>query len=207
VSGLTAPILDQFQAVHSSSRPNSGMVREAMHERLRSFTAAHRELLVHAAALGRNFDLGVLASLLGRTTPQLRHAIRLACAHQFLEPIEGTPDAFQFCHALTRDALYEELVSTQLRPLHRRIGIALEQRSGKRRSTIEELAFHWWAAGDRARGSRYNEAAGDRARAVHADAQAVDHYRRALDLLTRRSTARMRIERKIDEIVATAADA
>lgn len=176
------------------------MLRAAMHDRLRSFTAVHRELLMHAAALGRDFDLGVLASVLGRPTPQLRHAIRLACAHQLLEPIAGTPDAFQFRHALTRDALYEELVSTQLRPLHRRIGIALEQRSGKRPPTIEELAFHWWAAGDRARGSRYNEAAGDRARAIHAGAEARAYYHRALDLLGKRSAVRMRIEQKIGAI-------
>ncbi|MDQ6941630.1 MAG: hypothetical protein M3169_03835 [Candidatus Eremiobacteraeota bacterium] len=117
-----------------------------------------------------------------------------------LEPIEGSRDAFRFRHALTRDAIYEELVSAQLRPLHRRIGIALEHGVGKRAATIEELAFHWWSAGDRVRGARYNEMAGDRACAIHARAEALAYYYRALDVIGKRSAARLRLERKIQAV-------
>ncbi len=176
------------------------VLREAMHERLRAFTAAHRELLIHAAAFGRGFDLDVLASVLGRTASKLRPAVRLACAHDLLEPVDGSRDAFRFRHALTRDAIYEELVAAQLRPLHRRIGTALEQGAGKQAATIEQLAFHWWSAGDRARGSRYNEAAGDRAYAIHARVEALAYYHRALDVIGKRSASRLRIERKIGAI-------
>ncbi len=44
----------------------------------------------------------------------------------------------------------------------------------------EALAYHWWAAGDRARSLRYNELAGDAARAVYAHDDAIAYYQRAL---------------------------
>ena len=168
-----------------------------LHERLRPLRAHHRQLLMHAAAIGRRFDADVLAAVVGRTPAQIRTALRRACTLQVLEVVDRKRGSFQFRHALTRDAIYDELVAAQLRPLHREIATALERLGDVRRASLEELAYHWWAAGDRRRGCRYNEEAGDRASAVHAEADALKHYGRALDLLGRRSAVRSRIEGKI----------
>ncbi len=177
-------------------------LRNALQHRFRSLRPTLRELLMHAAAIGRGFDVDVLARVSGRTSAQLRPALRLACAQQLIDSVDGVRERYQFRHALTRDAIYEELVASRLRPLHRRIGLALEKRPATRRPAIEELAFHWWAAGDRARGTRYNETAGDRARAIHAGDEALVHYRRALELLGPHSSARVRIEEKVCAIGA-----
>lgn len=173
-----------------------------LHERLRPLRAHHRLLLMHAAAIGRRFDVDVLAAVVGRTPAQIRTTLRRACSLQVLEVVDRKRGTFEFRHALTRDAIYDELVAAQLRPLHREIGAALERISNARRASLEELAYHWWAAGDRRRGCRYNEEAGDRASAVHAEADALKHYGRALDLLGRRSAARTRIEGKIGALRA-----
>jgi predicted ATPase len=184
--------------------PRAEELRGVLHERLRPLRAHHRLLLMHAAAIGRHFDADVLAAVVGRTPAQIRTALRRACALQVLEIVDRKRGTFAFRHALTRDAIYDELVAAQLRPLHREIGAALERLAKVRHASIQELAYHWWAAGDRRRGCRYNEEAGDRASAVHAEADALNHYGRALDLLGRRSAVRTRIERKIGALRARA---
>jgi predicted ATPase len=182
--------------------PRAEELRGVLHERLRPLRAHHRLLLMHAAAIGRRFDADVLAELVGRTPAQIRTALRRACSLQVLELVDRKRGSFQFRHALTRDAIYDELVAAQLRPLHREIGAALERLANVRHASLEELAYHWWAAGDLKRGCRYNEEAGDLASAVHAEADALKHYGRALDLLGRRSTVRRRIEGKIGALTA-----
>jgi predicted ATPase len=177
--------------------PRTEEFRGVLHERLRPLRAQHRLLLMHAAAIGRRFDADVLAAVVGRTPTQIRTALRRACSLQVLEVVDRKRGTFAFRHALTRDAIYDELVAAQLRPLHREIGAALERLAKVRPASLEELAYHWWAAGDRRRGCRYNEEAGDRASAVHAEADALKHYARVLDFLGRRSAVRTRIEGKI----------
>lgn len=184
----------------------SRILRGAFHERLRPLGPEQRDLLLHAAALGRHFHVDVLAVLVGQTPAQTRRALRRACAMQLLEGVDGSPGRFQFRHALTRDAMYSELVASQLQPLHREIALALEGAgAASAGASIDELAYHWWAAGDPERGSRYNEEAGDRAAAVYAEDDALMYYRRALDLLAL-SPARRRIEAKIDALGARAGD-
>jgi predicted ATPase len=132
----------------------------------------------------------------------MRAALRAACRLQLIEAVDGSAGRFQFRHALTRDAVYGALVASQLRPIHREIGSALERLAASRRANVEELAYHWWAAGDAERGARYNEEAGDRAGAFHAHDQALLHYRRAMDVLPPRSVARRRMQQKIDTLEA-----
>jgi predicted ATPase len=182
--------------------PRAEELRGVLQERLRPLQAHHRQLLMHAAAIGRRFDADVLAAVVSRTPAQIRTALRRACTLQVLEVVDRKRGTFAFRHALTRDAIYDQLVAVQLRPLHREIGAALERLGTVRHAPLEELAYHWWAAGDRRRGCRYNEEAGDRASAIHAEADALKHYGRALDLLGRRSAARTRIEGKVGALRA-----
>ena len=161
----------------------------------------HREVLLRAAAIGREFDLDVLAELAQTSAARVRAALRAACRLQLVERVDGLAGLYRFRHALTRDAVYSELVASQLQPLHREIGFAIERLAQRREPELEELAYHWWAAGDPVRGARYNEQAGDRAAALFAHNQAVHAYRRALDVLPDRSAVRSRIERKIADIL------
>ncbi len=187
---------------HATGR--SAALRGAVHERLRPLRAGQRDLLLHAAAIGRTFDVTVLAALVGQTPARVRRVLRIACTLQLVERVDGSPSRFQFRHALTRDAMYGELVAAQLQPLHREIGLALERVTAGDRTTVDELAYHWWAAGDPERGSRYNEEAGDRAGALYAEDDALTYYHRALELLPGRSAASRQLEAKIDALRARA---
>ena len=158
------------------------MLRASVLERLGLLGRSDRSVLMCASVIGRRFEVGVLIATAIRTRTEIDGALERACSLQLIEPDDSGRERFCFRHALTRDMIYEELLASRTRPLHRRIGRALERSEASGDGGIEQLAYHWWAAGDVRRGVRYNELAGDRAVALHAAADARTHYDRALSL-------------------------
>jgi predicted ATPase len=175
-------------------------LRAALLGRLEPLHSKDRALLRQAAVIGPSFDITVLAAASGRPVSKIRPALERACELQLLEPDGRHHGRYSFRHALTREAIYSELLAQHLRPLHRAIGSVLESTSGGTQGAVDELAHHWSAAGDRKRGSRYCEEAGDRARALHAEEQALAYYGRALSLLGGRTRAHARVAAKIHRI-------
>jgi predicted ATPase len=176
-------------------------LRAALLVRLEPLDARDRTLLRSAAVIGRSFDLEVLSAASGREIAEIRPALERACDLQLVEADPEVSGRYWFRHALTREAIYSELLARHLRPLHRAIGSVLEGAAAAGApAKVDELAYHWWSAGDRKRGSRYCEEAGDRAGALHAHEQALEYYGRALTLLDGRTRAYARIATKIRRI-------
>jgi DNA-binding CsgD family transcriptional regulator len=153
-------------------------VRTTLLERLRPLTEDERRVVTQAAAIGRTFGLELLAATLGSEPEALLPALRRARDYQLVEEI--APTQFRFRHGLTREAIYGDFLGAELRPRHRTIARALEDAPPEQRS-LEALAYHWWAAGDRPAAARYNELAGDSAANVHAHDDAIAFYERALE--------------------------
>jgi DNA-binding CsgD family transcriptional regulator/Tfp pilus assembly protein PilF len=169
-------------------------VRAALMERLRPLDDGERRVLAQAAVIGRRFDVGLLAETLGHDIDSLLSTLRRARDFQLVE--EESAAVFRFRHALTREAIYGDFLAAQVRPLHRKIALVLEETSEDRRS-IESLAYHWWAAGERTRAAQYNELAGDAAGRVYAHDDAVAYYERALESVDRISRECARLLEKI----------
>lgn len=169
-------------------------VRAALMERLRPFDEGERRILAQAAVIGRRFDVGLLAATLETDVAALLPTLRRARDFQLVE--EGSATAFSFRHALTREAIYGDFLAAQVRPLHRKIALVLESVPEDRRS-VESLAYHWWAAGDRQHAAQYNELAGDAAGRVFAHDDAIAYYERALESVDPISHDRARILEKI----------
>jgi predicted ATPase len=168
-------------------------LRTSVLERVRQLDRRARTILLCASVIGRRFDVRVLTATVARAPGDIRAALECACVLQLLEE-DDDGEQFLFRHALTRDILYAELLAVRTRPLHRRIARALETTSD---CPLEDLAYHWWAAGDRRRGFRANERAGDRAAEVHANGVALVHYNRALGLAAVDSECYTRLTEKI----------
>jgi DNA-binding CsgD family transcriptional regulator/tetratricopeptide (TPR) repeat protein len=156
-------------------------IRGAIHERIDRLGADDRAILTQAAVIGRRFDIGILAQSMSVDLSQTLCALQRARALQLIEETDD-PVTFRFRHALTREAIYGDLLAAQAQPLHRRIASVLEARGADER-TLDALAYHWWATGDREKTLIYGERAGDFARTVHEYAGAVGAYERALALL------------------------
>jgi len=157
-------------------------LRASVLERLKLLGRSDRTVLMCASVIGRRFEVAVLIATAVRTRTQIDDALERGCSLQLIEPDDAARERFLFRHALTRDVVYGELLASRTRPLHRRIARALEHPEVFADGAIEQLAYHWWAAGDARRGVRYNELAGDRAAALHAAVDALTHYGRALSL-------------------------
>ncbi len=177
-------------------------VQATLLERVRPLEPAEQRVLEQAAVIGRHFDLDVLARTLRTDAASLLPALRRARDLQLIE--EHGAAAFRFRHALTREAIYGRFLVAELRPLHRRIALVIEEAPPERRS-VESLAYHWWSAADRERAAAYNEQAGDAAAALHAHDDAIAFYERAAESAGGEAARHARLLEKIaDRRVALA---
>src|SRR5262249_21127703 len=142
-------------------------------------------------------------------TPQLRDVLREAAAAGVVIPLSDD-GRYMFAHALIRNALGEELNSSDRVRLHLRIGEAQEALYQTDIEThLAELAYHFRQAGDTRRAVAYSIRAGERARAVFAYEEAVAHWQGALDLMPKEGEDRQRraslLERTAQMLGLTAA--
>ena len=122
--------------------------------------AADRSLLRHAAVLGGQFPIEVLAPMVEQ--PEVAVAQDLERLAHFL-----TPDAtgtVRFRHILLRDVAYEGLPFRARKALHHRAALILEQSSGDAEAVAELLSIHFHRAGRFGESWRYSRVAGERAR-------------------------------------------
>jgi len=109
------------------------------------------------------------------TTLETANLLRLAQAEPELEYI--------FHHALQQEAAYETLLKNERKRLHLIVGEMLERDYPER---LDELApvlgRHFNLGGDPARALHYFTLAGDSAARAYANAEAITHYTKALEL-------------------------
>ena len=114
------------------------------------------------------------------------------------------PDAtYSFKHALVRDAAYETLLKTRRQQLHGQIGRTLEERfADVVASQPEIVAHHFTEAGLVEPAIDYWLKSGKLALSRSANAEAVKHLRRGLELTQSQTTSDMRIHKELDFLLA-----
>ena len=153
-------------------------VRDVVGRRLSRLSANANEVLTVAAVQGRDVDVDVLVAVGDAAEPEVLDALDEAVAARLVE--DTGFGGFRFAHALVRTTLYDELLATRRRRLHRHTADALE----KLRSTdVVALAYHAAEGGDTERALRYGLAAADQSLADRALADAEDRFRHVLDML------------------------
>ena len=110
------------------------------------------------------------------------------------------PEAvYTFKHALVQEAAYASLLRERRRTLHARIARALEGEFPEVAETQPELvAHHYAAAGLPAPAIDYYRRAADRAMAASANAEAIAHLTKGLELIGSLPQSSERISREID---------
>ncbi|HZO95189.1 MAG TPA: AAA family ATPase [Candidatus Baltobacteraceae bacterium] len=151
-------------------------IRAAVSERLARLEPGARGIVRLAAVAGRQFRTELLATVSGRRLAEIYDVVRSLRDLNVVDEIGGTPVAYAFRHALTREAICDEMLAGELRALHAEILAALEAAG----ASAQDLGYHAAEALDAERTVRYNEQAGDEADALHAYGDAVRCYERAL---------------------------
>jgi DNA-binding winged helix-turn-helix (wHTH) protein len=169
------------------------------------------EVLQVASAAGERFCAATVAATLGQHTENIETCCaELARRGLFLRDAgnESWPDGtlasrYAFAHALYRATLYERLPAARRARLHVAIADRLETAFGERaRELAAELASHFELGGDVARAILYHHAAGGNAGARSAAREAIEHYRRALQLLTGLTDSHERAQQEISLNIA-----
>jgi DNA-binding winged helix-turn-helix (wHTH) protein/predicted ATPase len=168
--------------------------------------ASEREMLEVASVAGEGFSAAAIAAALGEHTEALesvgaglvRRALFLESAGSETWPDGTFASRYAFRHALYRATLYERLPAARRARLHTAIGDRLEAGFGQRaRERAAELATHFERGRDFQRAVLYHHAAGDNAGGRSAAREAIEHYRRALQLLAKLPDSAARTEREI----------
>ena len=144
-----------------------------------------KEIGQTAAAIGREFSYSLLRVLVGRDETALKHALaQLEQAGLVFRRGEPPEAVYSFKHALVRDAAYESLLKSRRARLHGQIARALEERFAEIVASQPEIvAHHFTEAGLDERAIDYWLKAGQQAVRRSANAEALNHLARGLELL------------------------
>ena len=149
--------------------------------RLDRLDAAERRIIQEAAVIGPLFEVALLKAVSGE--PGAVDAALDALAGADL--VTPGPD-HRFRHGLLQEIVYQNILVARRTELHTRVGTALEAQGAGGPESLERLValgHHWALGADKRRGARYLMAAADWARSMYANADAIQHYQRALDAL------------------------
>jgi DNA-binding CsgD family transcriptional regulator/tetratricopeptide (TPR) repeat protein len=159
---------------------------------LRDVLLTHMELLSEdaqrvvraASAAGASVPERLLASVVDLDPARFSAALREIVEHHLLVVDDSIP-GYAFRHALTRDAVYHDMLPGERVQLHGSFGAALStepELAG--RAVASMLAHHWYAALDLPRALAAALVAG-RESVTHAPADAQKHFERALEVWPR----------------------
>lgn len=167
-------------------------VDAVIEERINRLNEKLRELLIVASVEGEEFTAEVVARikeaeilelirLLGRELDKRHHLVSAKGIRQ-LE--RQRLSLYLFQHILFQRFLYNNLDKVERAHLHEQVGNILEALYGEQAGEISvELARHFLEAGILPKATEYLHKAGDKAVRLSAGAEAIAHYKKALELL------------------------
>jgi predicted ATPase len=137
------------------------------------------------SAIGREFSYRVLAAVTPEPKAQVEEALAQLIAAELISVRGDPPDCiYTFKHALVQDAAYGSLLRAKRQELHGRIAEVLKQQFPRTAATQPELMAHHLAQAGRTESAiEYLRIAGQHAIQRSANAEAIGHLKRALDLL------------------------
>lgn len=161
-------------------------VQDAVYQRTKQLSTAARQVLMLSAVAGRRFDLTILQQVMHADESHMLVLRKELVAAQFVT--EEAADQFSFRHALTRQAIYSELLAGERRALHRTLAATIEQRalpSSILDAQLVDLAYHFYEGEVWSKAAEYGQRAGERALILYAPRAAIEHFTRALAALKR----------------------
>jgi class 3 adenylate cyclase/tetratricopeptide (TPR) repeat protein len=147
--------------------------------------ASVREIAQIGAAIGRDFSYSLLRAVAGRDGTALKHALAQLEQAELVFRRGDPPEAnYSFKHALVQDVAYESLLKSRRQQLHGQIARTLEQGFADIVASEPEIvAHHFTQAGLADPAIDYWLKAGQHAARRSANAEALNHLARGLELL------------------------
>lgn len=128
--------------VHDMRMPRT--VRDSILVRLGALSREDVEVLCAASVIGQTFDVATLAAVSGKDRSEVLSALEACITNQLVEDADAT-GRYCFRHALTREAVYEDMIVPRRQQLHARIAEVLETQPDAK---SVDLAHHLLMAAD-----------------------------------------------------------
>lgn len=155
-------------------------LQDAVLQRFERLSEPSRHLALQAAVAGRRFDLLLLKHLTHSDEAQLLGLIKELIAAQLV--IEETAERFTFRHALTRQAIYAQLLGRERQILHQAVAETIEQLyPNSLEGYLPELAYHYYQAAQWPQALEFGRRAGERSQALYSLHEAVEYFTQALE--------------------------
>jgi DNA-binding CsgD family transcriptional regulator len=155
-------------------------IADAVQQRTDHLSASARHVLLLAAVSGRRFDFALLQQLTHHDEQKLLTLMKELLAAQLV--VEESAEQFAFRHALTRQAIYAQLLVRERKALHRTIAETMESLyAGALEAHLAELAYHFSEASLWEKALSYAQQAGETAQRLYAPRAAIEQFTRALD--------------------------
>jgi DNA-binding CsgD family transcriptional regulator/tetratricopeptide (TPR) repeat protein len=184
-------------------------LKDVLLSRVDALGADAQRLLRTASVAGRTVADGLLAEVADVGKTELFAALRETVDNHLLV-VDPAGHGYQFRHALTRDAVYEDMLPGERIELHAAYAGALSRDPGLADDAAAlpaMLAYHWYAARDLPRALPAVIDAATRAAASYAPAEALRHLERALEIWPRVADAEQRTGLDHIEVCRLASDA
>jgi len=171
-------------------------VHSAVETRLRNLDDQTRQVLTHAAVVGRQFGFDVLLALTGVGEAVLLDRVEEAIRGQLIREVRALgEDVYEFAQPMLRRVLYDAIPRRRRRQLHRQVGEALEHLYGQRPDPhLEALALHFAEAEDSEKTLKYTRLAAQKAAIIFAYEDAMRHLRQAITTAEELDRAGERLE-------------
>jgi DNA-binding CsgD family transcriptional regulator len=187
----------------------SPTLRDVLLSRVDALSPDTQRLLRTASVAGRTVPDRLLAAVAGIGETEFFAGLREAVENHLLE-VDPRGQGYAFRHALTRDAVYEDMLPGERVQLHAAYGAALARDpglAGDEAALPAALAYHWYAALDLPRALSAAIDAASSALASYAPAEALRHLERAQEIWPRVDDAPQRTGLDQVELSARAAEA
>ena len=165
-----------------------------------------KQVLRLAAVIGRSFFYRLLAAISEAERELDESLAGLQARELVLERARDPELEYVFKHALVQEATYESILKQRRRELHGKVARSIELLFADRLEDFSGLlAYHYTQAEDWEKAQEYLFKAGDQAASIAADAEALEHYERAMAAYSQafgdswEPTQRANLERKIGE--------
>ena len=155
-------------------------IKDIILRRVSLLKPSQRRILDLASVIGHRFDVDLLGDVLGQDSLDVLETLNAVGQSSSLVSCEGS--FFEFDHAKSREAIYEEISAPLRRGYHARIAEKLELKGKAAKDlSVGDLAYHYSQAGNKEKAVKYSLAAGDDALARFGNAEAMRHFAYVLE--------------------------
>jgi len=175
-------------------------VQAILASRIDRLSANEKELLQSLAVLGREFPLGLIKRVTGKSEDKLESMLSELQLAEFIyeQPAVGDIE-YQLKHALTQEVAYNSVLIERRRSLHERTAQAIEELYADRlQDRLTELAHHFDRSGNVPKAVEYLGRSGARAADQVAHSEAIVYFTRAVELLRRLPDGAARDRQELD---------